>query len=70
MAIVRIARVSHEQVGALADGFPNAWMKLAGGRVGKAQLKLGMALDLHGAPWRMHPTLEVFPVGEGAVLET
>ncbi|MNI48681.1 hypothetical protein D3C73_1032560 [compost metagenome] len=70
MAIVRIARVSHEQVGALADGFPNAWMKLTGGRVGKAQLKLGMALDLHGAPWRMHPALEVFPVGESAVLET
>ncbi|MNN09187.1 hypothetical protein D3C81_1220630 [compost metagenome] len=69
VAVVRVARVSHEQIGTTSDGFPYPRVQFARGGVGEAQFQLGMALDLHGGPGRVHTTFEIFAVGKSAVLE-
>ncbi|MNP03093.1 hypothetical protein D3C76_949650 [compost metagenome] len=70
MPVVGVTGIRHEEVGALADSLAYAGVQLLRRRVGEAQLKLGVPLDLHGLPGGVYATLQIFTVAEGAVLET
>ena len=70
MAVIGIARISYKQVAAFGDGFTDTGMQLAGGRIDKTQLQLGMFFNPNRAPLGADAIFQVIAMRKRIVFKT